>query len=82
LDRIVNGGAKTLVLDFDGLEYISSAGIGVLLGIRETLSQTGGRLQIVNMPSHIRRIFDVLGFSKVITIVDSGVALGANLQSR
>jgi len=80
LDQAVNAGEGNIVVDFDGLEYISSAGIGVLLSVREAAHQKGGEIRIVNMPAHIRRIFDVLGFSKVITIVDGEVAAGADLQ--
>jgi len=82
LDRAVSAGEGNLVVDFDGLEYISSAGIGVLLGVREAAHQKGGEIRIVNMPAHIRRIFDVLGFSKVITIVDDEASAGADPQKQ
>ncbi len=56
------------VVDFGGLDYISSAGMGVLLGIQKRLSGSGHALTLVNMNRHIREIFRIAGFDNVFRI--------------
>ncbi len=56
------------VVDFSTLDYISSAGMGVLLGIQKRLSDTGHSLKLVNMNRHIREIFRIAGFDRVFLI--------------
>jgi anti-anti-sigma factor len=68
---LMEGGFYRFVLDFKGLEYISSAGLGLLLGVQRVTARHSGDLKIVNMPHAIYNIFDILGFSKLITVYPS-----------
>jgi anti-sigma B factor antagonist len=54
-------------LNFAGLEYISSAGLRVLLATHKTMSKSG-QLKIVNVNDTIMEIFEVTGFSDILTI--------------
>lgn len=54
--------------DFHGLEYISSAGLGVLLKAHKRLLAAGGRLRLVNVSSHIYDIFRFSGFDQVFDV--------------
>jgi anti-anti-sigma factor len=56
------------VVDFKDLEYISSAGMGVLLGVQKRLSDRGHALTLVNLNRHIREIFRIAGFDNVFKI--------------
>jgi anti-sigma B factor antagonist len=56
------------VIDFGELEYISSAGLGMLLGIQKRLMETGGTLKLINMNRHIREIFRMAGFDRIFVI--------------
>ena len=56
------------VLDFGALDYISSAGLGVLLGTQKRLMESGGSLRIVNASKHIRDIFFFSGLARVFEI--------------
>jgi len=58
----------TTVIDFGALEYISSAGLGVLLGAQKRLSATGHQLTLKNLNHHIREIFRIAGFDNVFEI--------------
>lgn len=58
----------TCVVDFSQLDYISSAGMGVLLGAQKRLSEAGHSLTLVNLNRHIREIFRIAGFDNVFTI--------------
>jgi anti-sigma B factor antagonist len=56
------------VLDFAALEYISSAGLGVLLKTQKRLMANGGRLKLVNVNPHIHDIFRYSGFDQIFEI--------------
>jgi len=55
-------------VDFTSLEYISSAGMGVLLGTQKRLADSGQSLTLVNLNRHIREIFRIAGFDNVFSI--------------
>ncbi len=55
-------------LDFAALEYISSAGLGVLLRTQKRLMATGGKLRLVNVNPHIHDIFRYSGFDRIFDI--------------
>ena len=60
-------GVSSLVFDMDGLEYISSAGLRVLLTEQKIMNKQG-TLVIRNASEEVMEIFDVTGFSSVLTI--------------
>ncbi len=60
-------GVKELTLDFAGLEYISSAGLRVLLSTQKTMNRQGC-MKLVHVNETILEIFEVTGFSDILTI--------------
>ncbi|MDO5132364.1 MAG: STAS domain-containing protein [Eubacteriales bacterium] len=60
-------GIKELVLDFEKLEYISSAGLRVLLSAQKTMTKQG-EMKIIHVSETIMEIFEVTGFSDILTI--------------
>jgi anti-anti-sigma factor len=54
-----------IILDFSGLDYISSMGLRVLLQAKKTLKNEGRQLVIKNMSSAIREVFEMTGFLKL-----------------
>jgi len=71
LHKLMDEGERQIILDFATLDYISSAGLGLLLGIHRLTSQQMGGLKIINMQEPVHRVFDVLGFSRIIEICAS-----------
>ena len=61
------GGVKKLVLDFEKVEYISSAGLRVLLSTQKIMNKQG-EMKLINVNSDIMEIFEVTGFSDILTI--------------
>jgi anti-sigma B factor antagonist len=59
-------------LDFAELEYISSAGLGVLLKTQKRLVGAGGGLRIVNVNNHIHDVFHYSGFHTIFDIEKPG----------
>jgi len=60
-------GLTKLVLDFASLEYLSSAGLRVLLMAQKTMSKQG-EMVVKNVNETISEIFEVTGFADVLTI--------------
>ncbi len=55
-------------VDFAQLDYISSAGLGILLAAQKRLSQRGQSLRLINVNSHIRDVFHFSGFDQIFEI--------------
>ena len=60
------------VLDLTKLEYISSAGLGVLLKTHKRLMGSGSGIRLINVSHHIHDIFRYSGFDKLFEIVPAG----------
>jgi anti-sigma B factor antagonist len=56
------------VLDFSNLDYISSAGLGILLKTQKRLSESGDALKIINVNKHIHDVFHYSGFHTIFEI--------------
>ncbi len=70
LEEELNGslsGVKDLEFDLEKLEYISSAGLRVLLSAQKTMNNQGSMV-VKNSIEEIKEIFDVTGFSDILTI--------------
>ena len=61
------GGVEKLALDFAGLEYLSSAGLRVLLAAQKVMNKQG-EMVIRNVNETINEIFEVTGFIDILTI--------------
>ena len=61
------GGVEKLVLDFAALEYLSSAGLRVLLAVQKVMNKQGEMI-IKNVNDTINEIFEVTGFIDILTI--------------
>ena len=57
----------SLVFDFENLEYISSAGLRVLLTAQKFMSKQGS-MKLINVKEDVNEIFEVTGFSDILTI--------------
>ena len=59
--------ADSLVLDFSKLDYISSAGLRVLLSAHKIMSGKGG-MKVTHVNEIVQEVFDVTGFADILTI--------------
>ena len=60
-------GVEDLVLDFAALEYISSAGLRVLLGAQKIMNKQG-KMTVKNACDEIREVFDITGFIDILNV--------------
>ena len=56
---------RMLVLDFGGVEFMDSSGIGVVLGRYRLMQDMGGKLTLRNLPPHIRKVMQVAGIGSL-----------------
>ena len=68
LTEILEQGATRLVLDMEKINYISSAGLRVLLVIAKQCGAAGGELRLCGLNSMAREVFDISGFSSILNI--------------
>ena len=60
-------GAKDVVFDFDETEYVSSAGLRVILKAQKMMAQIGS-FKVINVSEEVYEVFDITGFADVIAI--------------
>ncbi len=60
-------GVEELTFDFEKLDYISSAGLRVLLSAQKTMNRQG-TMKVIHTNEMIREIFDVTGFADILTV--------------
>ncbi|MDR0216042.1 MAG: STAS domain-containing protein [Comamonas sp.] len=65
---LVDGGTRNLILDFAGLDYISSAGLRMVLVVAKRLKQESGLLVLCGMQPHVREVFDISGFLAILNV--------------
>jgi anti-sigma B factor antagonist len=65
---LIEGGTKNIIVDFDELEYISSAGLRVLLLSAKLIKKAQGIIVLCGMKDFIKEIFDIAGFTPIFTI--------------
>ena len=70
LDKTINedvADVKNLVLNLKGLEYISSAGLRVLLGAQKKMQKIGS-MKVTNVCEAVMEVFEITGFADILTI--------------
>ena len=70
LDKTINeeiGDTRNLILDMKSLEYISSAGLRVLLGAQKKMQKIGS-MKVVNVCQEVMEVFEMTGFADILVI--------------
>ncbi len=70
LEKAINGegeSLKNLVLDFNGVDYISSAGLRVVLSAQKKMNVQGS-MELVNVSEPVMDIFEMTGFAEILVI--------------
>lgn len=71
LDGIVGGGGHKVVVDCTALDYISSAGLRVLLATVKRLNGVGGALHLFGLNETVREVFEISGFSMILKVFET-----------
>jgi anti-sigma B factor antagonist len=65
---IINSGTRKLVVDFAKVDFISSAGLRILLIVAKKLKQANGKMALCCLKDTIKEVFDISGFSSIIPV--------------
>ena len=77
INALIDSDARKLLINFKELEYISSAGLRILLATAKKLKATGGDLRICCLNETVQEVFDISGFSTILAVsasVDEALA--------
>ena len=72
LDALQDDGVKKILLDFEALGYITSAGLRVLLSTAKRLGAAGGNLHICGLSETVDEVFEISGFRMILIRDDGG----------
>jgi len=78
--ELIAGEPTRLVLNFEGLSYISSAGLEGLLITAKLLKGSGGQLRIANMKGHVKTVFQIAKFDTIFNVQESVADAVATLE--
>lgn len=74
LKPLIDDGVTGFVVDFKGLDYISSAGLRALLATAKLLKSKGGQIRFANIAGTVKEVFDISGFGSIFQMHDSVAA--------
>lgn len=74
LTRLVESDAPRLAIDLTNLDYISSAGLRVLLLVARKVQQAHGKLALFGLAPGVREVFSISGFDTIFTVRDDAAA--------
>ena len=69
LFQAISEGAKNMVVDFKDIDYISSAGLRVILKAFKALDREDGRIMLCSMQDYVRQLFETTGIDSFVPIV-------------
>ena len=61
-------GVASIIVDFEKLNYISSAGLRVFLAMEQFLEDRNAEMKLIHVNEHIMEIFDLVGFLDIVTV--------------
>ena len=71
IKSILEGDNNRLLFDFGQLEYLSSAGLRVVLGAAKEIKRKDGKFALCALNAYVKEVFEVSGFGAIIPIADS-----------
>ncbi|MGD2038763.1 MAG: STAS domain-containing protein [Desulfobacterales bacterium] len=69
--QAIDDGSKNMVIDFKDLEYISSAGLRVILKATKALKREEGKMMLCDMQDYVKEVFEIAGFDSFLPIVST-----------
>ncbi|MDD3118632.1 MAG: STAS domain-containing protein [Victivallales bacterium] len=69
-NSVLDSGREKLLIDLSHLEYISSAGLRILLVVAKRVQQKGGKIALNGLTTGVREVFEISGFSAIFKIFD------------
>lgn len=72
---------KKLIMDFSNVNFMDSAGIGMILGRYKMVTMFGGTMNITNVSTSVKKVLEMAGITKIIPIIEEigGEKIGTNI---
>ena len=70
INTLIEGGCVRIVVNFDGVEYISSSGLRVMLASLKRLKKLQGDLKLACLKPYVKEVFDIAGFTQLFEICE------------
>ena len=70
LKKLIDRDDHKIIVNFNDLDYIASAGLGVFMAYIEDVRELGGDIKLTNMNKKVYNVFDLLGFPTLYDILD------------
>ena len=67
--QAISDGSKNMIVDFKDLDYISSAGLRVILKATKALKREDGQIMLCAMQDYVKEVFEIAGFDSFLPIV-------------
>jgi anti-anti-sigma factor len=71
MNQLREDGVKKILIDLKKLEFISSAGLRVLLATAQEMKAAGGDLRVCSLNKTVKEVFDISGFSTLLMVFDN-----------
>jgi len=71
LNMVTSQETQKLLIDMDGTEYISSAGLRVLLSVAKKIKNKEGTIKLCSLRPYVKEVFDVAGFTQIFKIYNT-----------
>ncbi|MBO5130891.1 MAG: anti-sigma F factor antagonist [Romboutsia sp.] len=72
IDNVLNSRPiKNIIFDFKNIRFMDSSGIGVIIGRYKKIANDGGKVSVINVNARVKKIFDLSGMNKIISIYDT-----------
>ena len=72
IDYVLNSRPiKNIIFDFKNIRFMDSSGIGVIIGRYKKIANDGGKVSVINVNARVKKIFDLSGMNKIISIYDT-----------
>jgi anti-anti-sigma factor len=79
--EVIDAGGRRLLIDFIGLDYISSAGLRTALAVAKRMSAAGGRLALCSLNPQVAEVFEISGVDAIIDIHPSAESATVRLMA-
>jgi len=70
ISALIDGGSVRLVVNFDGVDYISSSALRVMLASLKRLKKVEGDLKLACLKPYVKEVFDIAGFTQLFEIYE------------
>lgn len=67
--QAISDGSKHIIIDFKDLDYISSAGLRVILKATKAINREDGKIMLCSMQDYVKEVFEIAGFDSFLPIV-------------